>query len=196
MAVALVGVFIARRHDGILFCLDHQPAAIGVVVQQLQQRPEIDRAVAGNGEGAVDDRFEKAPVAIACHAYHPRSNVLAMDVTHAPNVFGKHRRRGVFVGCGKAHVPAVEQQADFVANQRHQLIDVGGRLNVRAHMVVIRQSNTARKSVTRERGDPVGVVAPLFTTVKARALVQRRRTTLDAVGHFTVDHHLGAVVGK
>ena len=63
--IALLGIRVARRDDGVLFRFDHQPAAITMPLQARDDRREIDRAVAGHGERAVDHRIEKAPVAVA-----------------------------------------------------------------------------------------------------------------------------------
>ena len=50
------------------------------------------------------------------------------------------------IAAGERDVPGVEQQADGVARARHQLIDVGGRLDIRAHVMMIGE-RTPRLSV-------------------------------------------------
>ena len=191
MAVAQLGITVAGRNARILLGFDDQPALVAVPAQQVEQGREVDRAVAGHGEGAVDHRLEKAPVAIPRHRDHLRPHVLAVHVADAPDVLREHRDR---IAAGEGHVAAVEQQADLVADQRHQAVDIGRRLDVRAHVVVIGEPHAVRERVPRERGDAVGVLAPRDVRDEARTLVQRLRRALDAVGDFAVDHHLRAVV--
>jgi hypothetical protein len=50
--------------------------------------------------------------------------------------------------------------------------------------------------VAPERGQPLAVGAPLLVAEEARALVERRRLALDAVGDLAVDHHRRAVAGE
>ena len=51
---------------------------------------------------------------------------------------------------------------------RHQRIDVGGRLDVRAHVVVVREAHAVRERVAAERGQALGVRVPLSRRVKKR----------------------------
>ena len=117
-----------------------------MLAQQPNQGREIDRAVAGHGKRAVDHRLEKAPVAIARELEHVRPHVLAVNVAHASDVLGEHRHG---VATGEGHVPAVEQQPDLLADLRHQPVDVGRRLDVGTHVMVIRQAHAARERVPR-----------------------------------------------
>ena len=99
---------------------------------------------------------------------HPRAHILAMHVADATNMPGQHRHR---VATGKSHVAAVEKKAYAFARQRHKPIDVGGGLDIRAHVMVICNADTAEKRVLRERVELVGVVAPLLRMEEARPLV-------------------------
>ena len=53
-----------------------------------------------------------------------------MDVAHAAHMLGEHRGGGMNVICGKAHVPAVEEEPYFIADQRHESIDIGRRFDI------------------------------------------------------------------
>ena|SRR5436190_570006 len=63
-------------------------------------------------------------------------------------------------------------------------------------MMVISEANAARERVPCERGDLIGILLPLTGAEKTGALVQWRRAALNAVGHFAIDHDLGAVAGE
>ena len=75
---------------------------------------------------------------------HVGPHILAMDVAYAPHVLRQHRDR---IAAGERHVAAVEQQPDVVAGVLHEAVDVGGRLDVRAHVMVIRETHAVRSSV-------------------------------------------------
>src|SRR6185437_2542428 len=89
--------------------------------QNLDQRGEIDRAVAWHRERAVDDRFEEAPAAVPRELDDIGPHVLAMDVTHARDMLLEDRDS---IATGKGHVTGVEQQADFFASVIHEPIDI------------------------------------------------------------------------
>src|SRR5690348_2260930 len=74
---------VCRRDDRILLRFDDEPSAIRVAPQNIDQHREIDGSVTRHGERAVDDRLEKAPVAVACEADDVRTYVLAMHVANA-----------------------------------------------------------------------------------------------------------------
>ena len=191
MPIAHLGIAIRGRDDGILLGLDDQPAAVAVAAQDVDQRAKVDGAVAGHGERAVDHRFEEAPVAVA---RHPRSRPAARPC----NGRGTRARRAsssiaTGIAAGERHVPAVEQQADVVAGVLHQPVDVGRRLDVRAHVMVIREAHAVRRACAARTRHALAVLAPLRRRVTKRGrLYSGSRRALDAVGDFAVDHHLRA----
>ncbi len=69
-----------------------------------------------------------------------------MHVAHAVNVFAQHVE-----GFAAAHVAVarIEQQADFRPGAAHQLVDVLRGFDVRAHVVVVRQSHALGQGKTR-----------------------------------------------
>ncbi|MNP69323.1 hypothetical protein D3C76_1654040 [compost metagenome] len=73
-----------------------------------------------------------------------------------------------------AHVAVarVEQQAHFAAGQGHQLVDVRGRLDVGAHVVVIGQAHAPGQGEARQFGELVGVGLPGFIRMETRSLDQ------------------------
>ncbi len=90
----------------------------------------------GTVNAPCDHRVEKTPVAIARQLHHRRTHVLAMHMANPRDMFVEHRQ---WIAAGKRDVPGVEQQADGVARARHQLIDVGGRFHIRAHVMMVRE---------------------------------------------------------
>src|SRR5262245_50156693 len=62
MLVPHLGVLERRRLRRILFGLDHGPAAVADVGEQLGEGREVDAAVAGHGEDSGQHGVEEAPV--------------------------------------------------------------------------------------------------------------------------------------
>src|SRR5438067_12527187 len=190
MAITHLGVSIRWRDDRNLYRYDGEPAAVATAMENRNERIEIDRAVAAHRECAVDHRFEKAPIAVTRELDDRGSDILAVDVADARDVLLEHRDR---ITPRKRHVAAVEKQADFVAGERHQPVDIGGRFNRGAHVMVIDDAYAMLERVTRESRELVGVSTPLVVARKSRPFVQRRARTLHAVRDFAIDHHRGAI---
>src|SRR5437762_2188460 len=93
MAITHLGVSIRWCDDWILFRFDDEPAAVAAAMENRNERIEIDRAVAGHRECAVDHRFEKAPIAITRQLDDRGSDILAVDVADARDVLLEHRDR-------------------------------------------------------------------------------------------------------
>ena len=75
------------------------------MVEQLEQRLEVERAIARHGEGTVDHGLQKAPIAVARQLDDLWPHILAVDVADAIDVLGEHGER---ITTPKAHVPAIE----------------------------------------------------------------------------------------
>src|SRR3954469_21341894 len=110
MAESHLRILVTWCKRRILLRFDNQPAAITVLVQPVQQRPEVDDAIAGNGKDAFQYRIQKAPILLVSLRQYPGTHILAMYVTHARDVLVQHIEG---IGTGEGEVAAVQQKADF-----------------------------------------------------------------------------------
>src|ERR1700754_3241337 len=111
-AIALLRKRIRRRDGRILLRFDDEPAAIAMALQPGDDAREIDRAVAGHRECAVQHRVEKTPVAVARELHDRRPYVLAVHVTDTRDMLVEHIER---IAARERDMPGIEQQADRIA---------------------------------------------------------------------------------
>src|ERR1700730_6684592 len=140
MTITALRVRVARRDGGVLLGFDDKPSAIAMLAQRPDQRREVDRAVARHSECTVDHSIKEAPLTVARNLDDRRPGVLEMNMTNTCDMPGEQiQRRSTAKGrlaAAEGCVSAVEQQADIVASERHQAIDIPRRFNISAHVMV------------------------------------------------------------
>ena len=126
---------------------------------------------------------------------HVRPHVLAVHVADALDVLAQHRRPA----SPPANVmwPVSNSRPTSSAVTRHQRVDVGGRLDVRAHVMVV--GERARRATACARANCVSrsAYASHCAVVKKRGrLYSGCGAPWMLSGDLAVDHDLGAVVGE
>ncbi|KAI3489494.1 hypothetical protein L1887_46540 [Cichorium endivia] len=160
----------------ILLRLDHQPAVIILRLQQPHNRRVIDAAVARHGKYAAQHRIEEAGFAVFDVRQHVGTHVFAVDVIDARRPALRHRQR---IGPGKGQMAGIQQQSDRLPGVSHQIVHVLGRLNHRAHMVMVGNLHALLLRIAGKFGELLAVLLPAFLR-EARA--QMHRGLLLAVG--------------
>jgi PAS domain S-box-containing protein len=128
---------------------------------------------------------------------HIASHVLAMHVADAGEVLAQF---GGGISTSERDVAGVMEQPDFGTGDPHQMVDIVRRLDIGAHVVMVRELNTAGEQVLRERGHTLAVGAPVGVRQKARlrqvplrhrlqlgVLTRRRDHTIVAINQRTAE---------
>ena len=144
----------AKRAGGateVLFGLDHQPAGIAGAAQPAENRREIQMTVAGHGEDAVEHGIEEAGIGRPRPCRDRRPDVLAVNVAEPRAVPGDD---GVRRAAGRIEMPGIEQKRHVRARRRHQPVDLVGRLDHRAEVVVIAKPEALAARLGRQAVEP------------------------------------------
>ena len=174
------------RLGRILLGLDDEPSGVPGVAQLAQHCREIDRAVAGNREHAVENCRQEAHVVAQYVGEHRCAHILAVHVHDPRAVAARDRHR---VPAGKHQVPRIEQQPHVVAGAGHQPVDLGLRLYDGAHVVVEGQPHAVLPQVPRKFVQ-LGTQARPGRIGEHRAGGQcRLRIAVGTAMTFGEDHH-------
>ena len=153
------------RLGRILLRLHHEPAGVVVKTQRPKHCGEVDRAVAGNREDAVEHGAQKTRVAANCVVAHVDTNVLAMDVSDSSSVPSRDGNR---IATGKHQMACIEEQRNVLRCFGHQSIDLGFRLNDRPHVMMKREAYASVAQVSGNRIQAFREFRP-FTVVEQRS---------------------------
>jgi hypothetical protein len=98
-------------------------------------------------------------------------------------------------GTAVERVARVEEQPHARARHLHQPADVGGRFDIRTHVMVIGEREAVvLAQVVAELREPPAVGLPLRRVAELRPAVQRHfDSALDRARHFAVDDDLAAI---
>ena len=130
----LHGVLQGLSLGGILLGFHQQPAFVLGLAQQLQDGIEVHAAVTGNGEGAVADSLQEAPVVLADLLDHIQTHILQVHVANAVSVLLQHQQ-GVLACEGE--VAGVVAQEDVAGiGVTHHAVGLVGGLHDGAHVVM------------------------------------------------------------
>ena len=90
----------------------------------------------------------------------------------------------------------IVQQTDLGTGDAHQVVDVFGGFDVRAHVMMVRETNAPGERVPGQRRDALAVCRPFGVGREARPPRKRLGPALDRIRDLAVDHHFRSVGGE